>query len=461
MSEERGYWVGLLAVCFTLTSLPFLVLSSMCMSEIPGLLMTFLTFLVYVYAEKEKSRRYFVLSGILMALTLFTKWHHGLFIILALVVSRITLDRKVFSRDNLSFFLPFSFIMLSWFVYPRHITSFFQHATFQPQFYTLLSFENLFFYVKSFFQIYHSSIIIACIAALGFLFSLRKISDYKIRLFALFAFIGLVFMTIKLDNRHRYVITLVPAIWLLASKQIVDAFYYLKNYIYSQKIKALFMSILVIGIIGISIPGISRLYNGYPDALVNTNFWTDEKPVNAYEYIAENVDDHDHIALFSSFDYFNSLNSPAVRWHIEVRRSKDRESTAAKKKQASYYLSQLLKNRNRISYKDFIRFLETKDVKVLEYHLLSFLKIQNPEEYQKLREQIKLNPFSDKIAELDLLDEKISCLITIVRDEDQEFQAHSKQFFSNQKVWEKYSEKKFEELDITIKIYGKIGVRNS
>lgn len=461
MSEDRGRWVGFLAVFLVLTSQPFLVLSSMCMSEIPGLFMTFLTFLIYLYAEKSRSKKYYIMVGILMALTLFTKWHHGLFVLLAIALSQLTLKKKILSRDNLSLFLPFAAIMLGWFAYPRHITSFFEHATFQPQFYTLLSFDNLFFYVKSFFQNYHSSLAIACITALGFIFSLKKINNLKVRPFALFVVIGFVLMTIKLDNRSRYVVTLLPAVWLLASMQIVDFFFYLKNHLPSKKIKVIFASILAIGIIGFSIPTIPRLYKRYPDSLVKYNFWADEKSVNAYEYIAENVDDHDRITLFSSFDYFNSLKSPTIRWYIEVRRSKDKESTAAKKRQAGYYLSQLLKNRDRTSYQGFIEFLETKDVEVLEYHLVSFLKIQNPEAYQKLREQIKLNPFSDKIAELDSLDEKKSCLITILRDEEQEFEVHSKQFFSRQKTWEKYSEQKFEELDITITIYERVGARNS
>jgi len=453
MNSQRGHWIGLIPVYLALMSLPFLVLSAMCMSEIPGLLMTFITLLIYLKAIKKQSTFLYVCTSILMALTLFTKWHHGVFVVLAIFITQLTSNKKILSRCNYSLFFPFLLIMIGWFIYPRHIASFYGHSTFQPHYYKFLSLQNWLYYPKSFFQMYHSSLVIAIVMAISFIYSLKRIKDPKIRLFVTHVLSGIILMTIKLDNRHRYIITIVPSIWILGASQLVDTVYYFKSRLNKRKIKVAFASIIVFAISIISFISVPKIYKSYPDLMLGINYWSDEKPKKAYEFIARNVDNHNQIAVFASWDYYNSLNGPTIQWHIEVRRDNDAFGIKNKKERVYHYFCQFLKNRDKESYQNFIQFLENKDVRVNEYHLLSFMKILNMKAYQDYRKKININPFADKIIDIVSIDSRITCLITILNEEDKEFNYHTKQFFLNQDEWTEFLREKFIDLGITIALY--------
>lgn len=453
MSERHGHWMGLMTAYLALTSLPLLVLSAMSMSEIPGLLMTFITFLVYLKAIKHQYSYLFVFVGILMALTLFTKWHHGVFVIFAVLLTQFTNDRKIVSRANLSLLLPFLFIMAGWFIYPRHITSFFGHSTFQPQHYKFLSLENWLFYPKGFFQVYHSSWIIAIVVAIGFFFSLRKIKDPRIRLFVAHILIGVILMAIKLDNRHRYIITIVPSIWILGTGQLVEFGDYFRHRFENKRLKIILASLVAVGILIITLVSVPKLYKSYPGDLVSFNYYSDERPRKAYEYIARNVGGRDHIAVFGSWEGFNSLNSPTIRWHIELKRDQDSEEEKKRRIEAAKYFYRLIKKRNKESFDEFIHFLENKDVRVEEYHLLSYMRILDPNAYQDFREKTEINPFTDKMADFDALDDKASCLVTILRDKEKELNHYAHQYMSEQEEWTASARETFSDLGIQITIY--------
>ena len=452
MSEKHGHWIGLMTAYLALTSLPLLVLSAMCMSEIPGLLMTFITFLFYLKAIKHQHSYLFAITGILMALTLFTKWHHGVFVILAIFITQLAITKKILSRSNFSLSLPFLLIMIGWFIYPRHITSFFGHSTFQPQYYKFLSLGNWLFYPKSFFQVYHSFWIIAIIVAIGFLFSLRRVKDPRIRLFIIYVLIGLILMTIKLDNRDRYIITIVPAIWVLGASQLVEIVDYFKRRLSNKRLKIALASLILVGIAIVTFISVPRLYKGYPQDLVNFNYYSDERPNKAYEFIARNVDRHNRIAVFGSWDDFNSLNGPTIKWHIEGRREND-PMEKNKRRKAYHYFLQLLKRRNKESFHDFIYFLENKDVRVDEYHLMSFMNILDKKALQDYREKIDINPFTDNIADFDSLKDRINCLVTILNKEEKELNRHTALYMSEQDEWTEHAREKFLDLRITVIIY--------
>ncbi|MFP4082062.1 MAG: ArnT family glycosyltransferase [Candidatus Aminicenantes bacterium] len=453
VTEKHGHWMGLLTAYLALTSLPLLVLSAMSMSEIPGLLMTFLTFLVYLKALKHQHSCLFVSAAVLMALTLFTKWHHGVFVVFAVLLTQFTSHKKIFSRANLSLWLPFLLIMGGWFIYPRHIISFLGHSTFQPQYYKFLTLDNWLFYPKSFFQVYHSSWIIAVVVAIGFFFSLRKIKDPRIRLLAAHVLVGIILMTIKQDNRHRYIITIVPSVWILGSSQLVEFVDYFRHRLSKSRLKISAASVMAVGMAVITLISVPRLYQSYPDDLVDFNYYSDERPHKAYEFIAGNVDRHDQVAVFSSGDEFNSLNGPTIRWHIALRRSQYSEERKNKKEKAFRYFHQLLKRRDKESFHDFVNFLEKKDIRVEEYHLLSFMNAEDKRAYQDYRENTDINPFRDKIADMDALVENISCVVVILSDREKELNHYAEQYMQAQDEWTAGAARAFSDLGMTITIY--------
>ena len=453
MNETRGHWVGLIVVCLALTSLPFLVLSAMSMSEIPGLMMTFLTFLFYLKALKSRKSFLYVCAGVFMTLTFFTKWHHGVFVIAAIFFTQLTHNKKLFCRTNYSLFLPFLLIMAGWFIYPRHVLSFYEATTFQPHYYKFLSFDNFLFYPKSFLETYNSSLVVAVVIAAGFIFSLKNIRDPRVRLLAIQIFIGLILMTIKLDKRDRYIVTIVPSVWILGATQLVDAVHRFKSRLTDHRIKFPLAFVLISCILVISFLKVPEVYKKYPNSLVKYNYYADEKPGKAYDFISENVDNHGHIAVFGTWDSYNSLYSTTIRWNIEARRANDLISWKNKKEKTYYYFRQLLKNRDRESYRDFIDFLENKDVIVTEYNLLSFMKALDAEAYQDLRRVKSINPFTDKMADLNSIDGHVTCVVTVYEASEKDFNSYAEQFFSGQNEWKEVKRRVFDDLGITITIY--------
>jgi len=458
MDEKRGHWVGLIVVCLALTSLPLLVLSAMSMSEIPGLMMTFLTFLFYLKALRSGKSFLYVCAGVFMSLTFFTKWHHGVFVIAAIFITQLTYTKKLFCRTNYSLFLPFILIMTGWFIYPRHLSSFYFATTFQPHYYKFLSLENFLFYPNSFLHTYNASVIVAVVITVCFIFSLKNIKDPKVRLLAIQIFFGLILMTIKLDKRDRYIVTMVPSVWILGSTQFVDIVHRFKSRITDNRIRLSLLFVMISGILAISFLRIPELYKKYPNSLVKYNYYSDERPAKAYEYISENTDDHDHIAVFGTWDSYNSLHSTTIRWNIEVRRSNNLLLWKNKEGKAYYYFLQLLKTRDGKAFRNFMDFLENKDVVVTEYNLLSFMKALDKSAYQDLRSVETINPFADKIANLNSIDRRVTCLITVYESGEKYINSYADQFFSAQNEWREVKRRVFDDLGITIIIYERAGL---
>ena len=453
MSDNRGHWIGLIITSFVLISWPFLSNAAICMAEIPGLLMTFITLLFYLKAIRHQKSYLFIFTSILMAFTLFTKWHHGVFVIFAVFFTQLTNNKKILSRNNYSLFIPFLVLMTGWFIHPQHILSFYGHSTFQPHFFKFFSIDNWLYYPNSFFRLYHRSSVVAAVIAISFLYSLKKIKDPKIRLFATHFLIGIILLTIKLDNRHRYIITIVPSIWILGSYQFVEFIYYIKDRLNNKHLEIVMVSIIIVGLSIISYKPAKYLYEKYPDGLLEIKYWGDEKPGKAYKFISENAVNHNHIAVFGTWDYYNSLRGATIRWHLEVNRDIDFQNKKAKKEKTYSYFYDILKNRDKESYQNFINFLKNKNITVHEYHLLSFMKMINATVYSDYRKGININPFSDKIVDVNSIDSHITCLITIYKEDEKEINHSSEHFLSNQNKWIKYTNKKFPDLAITITLY--------
>ncbi|MFC2141385.1 ArnT family glycosyltransferase [Acidobacteriota bacterium] len=455
MHPNQGIWIGLIVVCLCLTSRPYLVLSAMCMSEVPGMLMTFITFFLYLKAINEKSNYFYLCTSFFLAITLFTKWHHGVFVIFAVFITQLSLNKKILSRNNLALFSPFLVMMLGWFAYPPHIASFFGHSTFQPHFYTFLSFDNLLYYPKSFLQVYHSSGIIAVILGVSFIIALKNIKKSETRLFLAHILIGIILLTIKLDNRHRYIVTIIPSIWLLGATQLTGSIDSLMRFMKSKKSKIVSVAIVLSGIFVILYFSSLRNYRTYPEALLKQQFYCDNKLNKAYEFITDNSNKHNHIVVFSSWDYYNSLKGSTIKWNIEVGREQDKNNRINKKSLANFYFFQMIQQKTKGSYEYFIRFLENKNVNVTEYHLLSFMKILDLDAYQEFRNKNEINPFSDKITDFDSLDKSVSCLITVHRDGEEELNLFSEQFMHTQREWREINRERFSDLKIEVTIYVK------
>lgn len=453
MSERMGHWVGLSAVVLATTSMPILAYSAMSMTEVPGLFMSALTLLFYLKALRSRRASFMFAASIFMSLTFFTQWHHGVFVISAILLMQMLNTPPIFSRASLCLLCPFTLLMVGWFVYPQHITSFINHATFQPHYYRFWSLENFGYYPKSFLQVYHSSPLVATVVVMSVLLSVRKLREAKVKVLFLNLLVGIGLLTFKLDHRHRYIITLVPIIWILGSHEFV-AFVsgvaaYVKNA--RQRFACLLTGSLCVCLL--MVPGVVRMYRTYPQSLIQYEFWSDQRQKEAYEFIAENVTGHRDLAMFSSWDYFNSLKGPTVRWQLEARRFDEEVRSREKKQKTMQYVRNLLANRNGLAFSELVGYFGSRNVNVLEYHLLSFMKALNGDAYKEYRQAHALNPFSDKIADVLRMDERITCVLGVYRNGEEDLNQYAERFFAGQSTWKEVSVRRFEDLNIVLKIY--------
>ena len=183
------------------------------------------------------------------------------------------------------------------------------------------------------------------------------------------------------------------------------------------------------------------------------NFYSDEKVKKAYDFISDNVAHHNHFALFGLWDDYNSIQAPTIKWNIEVSRENDLIKKKEKERKGYSHFLDLLKNKDKKSYYKFIHFLEHKDIIIKEYHMLSFVKMVNVNAYENYRKKTNINPFSDKIIDLNSIDHHITCLIIIENENESVLTSFADQVMSKQQEWMLSKEKEFHDLGITIALY--------
>jgi hypothetical protein len=456
LSRERGRWIGLLAVIFASTSMPLLTLSAVCMTEIPALLCCSLALLFYLKALGNENKSSLIAASLCMSAAFFTQTHLGLFLISAILLTQATGKHKAFSRFNGWLFGPALATAILWFADPRHILLFYSHSTFQPAFYEFWSLENWLYYPKVLLFLYHSSLFAALAAILGFILSLSKFRNPAVRVLLFNIVIGLALMLLKLDHRARYIVSLVPCVWLLGSLGIVEFMCSVAEKIGHVRRRLGFMTAAGILACLIVAPGIMATYRNYEQTWLSHELWSDERQEKAYEFIAGNVPEScNHISLFTSFDYYNSLKSTTIRWNIEVQRFQGELATNERKERVSRYLSNFVRRRDAVSYRQLEDYLRFRNVNVYEYHLLSFVKALDAGAYLDLRKGKALNPFSDKIADFGTVDPRVCCLILVFRDGEDQVNRYASEFLAQHSEWQKIANRRFDDLGVTITLYHK------
>ncbi len=460
MSDHMNrHWVALIVVVLATTSLPCLLLSAMCMTEIPALFLCSLALLFYVKALRTGSVGSLVGASLFMSASFFTQPHIGLFVIASIVLTQATSRQKILSRFNCWLFGPFLALMLAWFADPWHLMAFYGHSTFQPEFYRFWTLENWWFYPNSILFVYHSSLLAALAVGFGFVYSLRRLREPSVRVFVFNVLVGLVLLLVKLDKRGRYIISIVPSMWILASLSIVEVARSIGMWLRDGRRKIAFAAVCGACACVFLVPGAARAYRTYPGFLVAHDFYGDERQGKAYEFVVANVPrECNHIAMFSSFDYFNSLKSTTIRWNLEVQRFDDQLAHRDNKRKAMSYVRDLLSHRDRASLSRMTDFLHFKNVNVYEYHLLSFMKAVDPSAYQGFKAQVRLNPFSDKMLDVRSISSRVGCLVAIYRDREENVNRYAMEFLSMGGEWKPAATRRFDDLGVTITIYVRNGL---
>jgi hypothetical protein len=456
LSKERGPWVGLITIILASTSLPILTLSAMSMTEIPALFFCSLSLLFYMKALRCEKACWLIGASLSMAAAFFTQTHLGLFLIGAILLTQATGKHKILSSFNKWLWGPALLIAVFWFADSRHILLFYSHSTFQPEFYKFWSMENWLFYPHAFLFSYHPVVWEALAIAMGFFVSLARLRDPAVRVLFFNVLVGFVLMIFKLDHRMRYIITIVPCLWLLGSLGITDIALFMTRSLKKPMKRAAVLTtagVLCCILLG---PSVMARYRNYAQFSLRDELWCDERQGKAYEFIADNVSrDCNHFSLFTSFDYYNSLKSPTIRWNLEVQRFRTELATKEKKQRVLQYSRDLLHRRDTSAYRRLEEYLRFRNVNVYEYHLLSFVKALDVNAYQSYRKSHALNPFSDKIADVNDMDPRVCCLILIFKDGEDPVNRYAAEFLAKHPEWRVIASRHFDDLGVEIMLYGK------
>jgi hypothetical protein len=456
MSSRDGHWVGLIVVILSTTSWPLLALSALSMTEIPALFLSSLGLLFYLKALKSEGQRHLLAASLLMAAAFFTQPHIGLFLILAILLTQVTSGQSIFSRFNRWLFGPAFVVALVWFIDPRHILLFYDHSTFQPAFYEFWSLENWLYYPRYFLLVYHSNVIAGAAVSLGALYSLRRFRDPEVRVLFFIILVGLALLIAKLDHRERYIVSIVPAIWWLGGLGIVQAARKIAGRLQDSRKRNILVAAVSICLCLILVPGAAATYRGYPEALIRVHYWADERQGPAYEFISANAPAGcNHVAMFTSFDYYNALKSSTVRWTLEKRGLQEELTTRKIKKQTMQFLRSFLLERDRASYNRLENYLRFRNINVYEFHLLSFAKALDEHLYRSILQGKVLNPFSDKIVDPVALDPQVCCLIVIAKDGEDSLNRCATEYLAKGTGWRSSATGRFDDLGVTIALYTK------
>jgi hypothetical protein len=226
--ERHGWLAGVAAVALTLSGQAVLVHAALAMLEMPGLLVSLLALYVYLRASKRNSLRLYVVASLLVALTALVKYPYGMLVLGAIGLSELIAlaaapearKPRPWLRRWLALFGPFVLLMALWFAGERKIEGFLYYATLQPKQVDWYSPANLIFYPRSFALHYSPGPIFALVSLASVIWAAAHWRRPALRLLLLYALLGLVMMAAKEHNNARFILTVAPAVHVLAGAMI-------------------------------------------------------------------------------------------------------------------------------------------------------------------------------------------------------------------------------------------------
>ncbi len=311
MDGKRGWMIGLISVFMLFLSRKTLLLSGLCMIEITGLFTSLCTIYVFFKALDTGGRHYYLLTGFFTTLTFLTKYNYGIFLLVPIIIveiadlySHINSKSKLYDigLNNLMIFLsilPSIFwTILSW-------NSFIKFLTTQPVRTTLFSLENIKFYPQVIYTDYSVSLAVYLLLTLSLILSLRQLKNQKILFLSSFFLFTLFLMFLKLQNEVRFIITCIPALYLITGLQITDM-------MGKKQLSVRHSSILFTLLLLVSIPGMIQLYSEFP-GLLKKEYEGVSFHHDILDHITSVIKENKTIGLYCAWD---QMPTTSIQWFL-------------------------------------------------------------------------------------------------------------------------------------------------
>ncbi|MFH1404162.1 MAG: glycosyltransferase family 39 protein [Candidatus Altiarchaeota archaeon] len=316
MDERRGWLVGSVSATMLLTSQKILLVAGLCMIELTGLFFSLLTIGAYFKALKTGNKAWFIGAGFSAAVTFFTKYNFGMYVIAAilltqaaryLIISRRE-DSRTFLGDTLLFLIPLSLCAIWLYFYWMGLYKF---LTAQPVRTTLLSYDNIIYYPRVIFTQYTASPVISTVMLVCLLLSLKSLRNPMVFCLTAYFIIGVAAMFFKLQNVVRFVLTVVPALYLLTGLQ---AALLCSNRSYGRKpLYAIAVVVLL------SIPGVIGTFERYP-GLLDMEYEGRASFSEIHDFVEPLIASNKLTTLDCGWD---QMPPKAFRWYWSIRKGWD------------------------------------------------------------------------------------------------------------------------------------------
>lgn len=433
---------GLIAFLFFVTSPIILFYSVVVFKEIWGVVLTLLTLFLYLRAHDKKTYFSYFLAGLSLIFLFWEKYNYALLVLLIffledivdwVVVSTVIRSKKglVLARKtlvrHLLIFTPVSLFALWWIFTPEDKSLWFldiMRSDWNPVTVGLGGqLEYLLFYPNSIRVSYVFSEVLFWILVAGYLLSLRELANKKVRVLFLLFTLNLVLGTRHAINlQDRYILTTVPALFLLTGYQTEKIYPLVKEKIKNQKSKLkkylrIFIFTFLFLILGsdlVKLPWFlksntthllsSAMYHetDYHDTIFNfnKNDWPKgelflrkeaETPEQVIDYVLDNVDVNSRVEIVG----YTSEMSPD--W-IELRMALKRRECVIKNlsclKTGAYYLVTIeVKPTSRIYTYDYKRANSWALPKIKQIEIDSKSALRKEKEFKELGVVVKIYEF--------------------------------------------------------------------
>lgn len=319
LDEEWGWLIGLVAAGLTLSSRPVLVQAALVMVEMPGVLVGFATLLAYLGTIDRSTPGTLLVTSFLMTLTLLTKYPYGVIILPTIGMAELLawLSKsphhcvKARVRRWAWLFLPGAAIIAIWFVGDGKIEDFVYYATLQPKEVDWYSLRNLLFYPRSIALHYSPSPFLAPVMFGGLIWSLSQWDRPHLRLVLLYCFVGLLMVTLKESNNPRFMITVAPAIHLVAGAMVAESIIWTRARVQSMRYLAAIGFLFSLFSLAVVMPALVERFAVFPD-LMEVAYETDPR---AHE-LADWIVDRTHGQRLYFVNGWDQFSANAMAWHI-------------------------------------------------------------------------------------------------------------------------------------------------
>ncbi len=342
IDRDYGWLAGLTAVALTLTIQPLLVTSAMVMMEAPGLLATFAMLWIYVRAIKLPTRTRLLSVSLLLILVFLTKFTYGLIVVAAiflmecsLVVSQafgtggqengpglLSSSRAVIERRWPWLFGPFLAAMIVWFIRPDNIQGFLAYASSQPPDQQWITWDNLFFYPRSFANQFVPSPPFALFSVASLIWGIWRWRDPLVRLLVIYFLVGAALMTVNLPKNPRFIATIAPALHILSGLMLGQAVATFRSGDRHERWGAAVLIALMLAAAVISVPTVIERFTTYP-SLLEIEYETSPQSNEILKWIGEQVPQGER---FYVLNYWDQMSPQRIAWDLATEPSDDAEN---------------------------------------------------------------------------------------------------------------------------------------